>query len=272
MLSLLLALMLFLPLPLGILLLGTGKSGAVGFSPSDIAGLQLWLKADAITGLNDGDAVTTWEDSHTSNNDFTQATAAKKPTYQTAEINGKPVVRFDGVDDILENASAFLSSTQGAVFAVLRLADPLITNQYLFGSADDASGTRYWICVLREGVGQPRIRTAQANADTEDSVRGSTSLLASTIYALMWSSNGTDYDLRLNGTSETETVHSGSNTGDWLLETTLRDQFSLGALAYNATETGYCGLDLGELIMYDTEPSAADIASIEAYLDARWAF
>lgn len=48
------------------------------FSPPDVAGLATWLKADAITG-SDGDALGTWEDSHTTNKDFTQATSSLRP-------------------------------------------------------------------------------------------------------------------------------------------------------------------------------------------------
>lgn len=79
------------------------KKGLVS-SPS-IPAATLWLKADAITGLNDGDPVTTWEDSSANGYDATQATGANKPTYQTDELNGKPVLRFDGTDDWMETAA-----------------------------------------------------------------------------------------------------------------------------------------------------------------------
>lgn len=69
--------------------------------PSDIAGLQLWLKADAIGGLSDTDPVATWNDSSGVGNNATQGTAGLRPTYRTNQINGLPVVRFDGSDDRL---------------------------------------------------------------------------------------------------------------------------------------------------------------------------
>jgi hypothetical protein len=76
--------------------------------PSDIDGLVMWLKADAITGLVNNDPVTTWEDQSASGaNDVTQATAGFKPVYKTNIINGKPVVRFDGTDDFLQIAKTF---------------------------------------------------------------------------------------------------------------------------------------------------------------------
>jgi hypothetical protein len=60
----------------------------------------MWVKADAGAGTNDGDVVTTWTDQSGNANSPTQATANAKPTYQTNELNGKPVVRGDGGDSL----------------------------------------------------------------------------------------------------------------------------------------------------------------------------
>lgn len=91
-----------------------------GFVPTDIAGCVLWLRADGITGLSDGDAVTTWPDESGEGNDATQATTAKKPSYETGVLNGLPVVRFDGVDDLLQGSSDLTVRT---IFAVVKSDD-----------------------------------------------------------------------------------------------------------------------------------------------------
>jgi len=83
------------------------SGGVAAFSPASIAGLKLWLDASQITGLNDGDAVATWSDLSGQSNSLTQGTASQKPTYKTNILNGKPVVRFDGVDDRLASAANF---------------------------------------------------------------------------------------------------------------------------------------------------------------------
>lgn len=89
------------------------------FNPSRLGNLQLWLKASTITGLADGDAITTWADQSGNNRDATQATAARKPLYKINILNGKAVVRFDGVDDRL-NTAAFQAFPQkrGTIFVV----------------------------------------------------------------------------------------------------------------------------------------------------------
>jgi hypothetical protein len=85
---------------------------AAAFAPTDVAGLQLWLRGDAGTfqdaarttaAANDGDPVGGWRDDSGEGDHFSQATAAKRGTLKTGAngINGRAVVRFDGVDDFL---------------------------------------------------------------------------------------------------------------------------------------------------------------------------
>lgn len=91
------------------------------FKPTQIPGCQLWLPADRITGLNNGDPVTTWKDESGNGRNATQDTAAKKPTYKRGIINGLPVVRFDGVDDVLVTAAfQTFPSKRGAIFVVAK--------------------------------------------------------------------------------------------------------------------------------------------------------
>jgi hypothetical protein len=88
--------------------------------PNEITGLARWFKADAITGKNDGDSVSQWDDSSGNAGHATQGTGANQPTYQTNELNGLPVLRFDGTNDFL-GLSAISSSAQ-TVFVVAKQA------------------------------------------------------------------------------------------------------------------------------------------------------
>ncbi|MFK8039197.1 MAG: T9SS type A sorting domain-containing protein [Crocinitomicaceae bacterium] len=65
--------------------------GGIGNSTSNI----LWLRSDAISGLIDGDTITTWVDSSGNDNDFSQPVVALKPEYTANSVNGFPSVNFN---------------------------------------------------------------------------------------------------------------------------------------------------------------------------------
>lgn len=82
------------------LMLASAAMGSDAWTPADIDGLVLWLDASRAPGT-DGDAVDIWRDSSKEHNDASQATADYMPTLQTAEVNGRHAVRFDGSNDLL---------------------------------------------------------------------------------------------------------------------------------------------------------------------------
>jgi hypothetical protein len=79
-------------------------------------GLKLWLKADAGITLN-GSAVTQWSDQSGNNVNASQPTAGQQPVLVASAVNGKPAVKFDGVNDYL----TFTLQTNGLTGATLIL-------------------------------------------------------------------------------------------------------------------------------------------------------
>lgn len=129
---------------------GPGPSG------EPAPGYSVWFKTDAIIGLNDGDPVNTWEDSGPGNKDATQPTPSSQPVYKTSVVAGRPVVRFDGVDDRLVSAGesgiwglsndftvlavVWLDSAQGAGGHDVVGSSAIANNLDLIARRDDASG------------------------------------------------------------------------------------------------------------------------------------
>lgn len=66
--------------------------GGVGTSASNI----LWLKADKITGLADGDKVSSWSDISGNGKNVTQSSIPAQPVYNTGQVNGFPAIYFSG--------------------------------------------------------------------------------------------------------------------------------------------------------------------------------
>jgi hypothetical protein len=83
------------------------------FKPSDISSLHSWWRADkdvytdaGVTLATDGQTVQEFHTQHSSNPHLNQTTETNKPTFQINEVNGRPSVRFDGVDNFLEATGA----------------------------------------------------------------------------------------------------------------------------------------------------------------------
>ncbi|GIV40544.1 MAG: hypothetical protein KatS3mg033_2344 [Thermonema sp.] len=107
---------------------------------------KIWLRADGringAMGQPDGTAVQIWNDMSLSaiNNDAYQNTASQRPQLRTLAslgINGRPVVRFDGVSQSLRfnttndlnNAGPYQERT---IFVVFRTGANVTTRQMIF--------------------------------------------------------------------------------------------------------------------------------------------
>ncbi len=77
----------------------TEPAGGPFVDPSSLDGLALWLKADGLTGLADGDPVGTWPDASGAGSDATQSVASRRPVYRASRLNGLPALAFDATDD-----------------------------------------------------------------------------------------------------------------------------------------------------------------------------
>lgn len=109
-------------------LIGARRAVALGprpFSPSDLAGLKLWLDASRIAGLADGNPVTQWDDLSGNGNHVTQATAANQPTYRATIENGRAAVRFDGGDYLQAASQAAFDLATYTIIAVAKVSGRL---------------------------------------------------------------------------------------------------------------------------------------------------
>lgn len=116
------------------------------FSQETPAGLgsgfqvNMWLKADEISTLSDGDLLSiNWTDK--SGNDYhaSQSNSSYQPVFKDSVINGFPVIRFDGTDDFLDGLHSYNART---VFSVFKTSSTLQNSSELgqiWGNeADDA--------------------------------------------------------------------------------------------------------------------------------------
>lgn len=89
--------------------------------PPDLGSLEAWFDAGQIPFVTDGSTIQTWPDVGGKARDATQATAGNRPSYQTAELNAHPIVRFDGTTDFMETAAFSAALAQPfTIVAVVR--------------------------------------------------------------------------------------------------------------------------------------------------------
>ena len=81
-------------------------------------GLQLWLKADAGVILNNS-KVSRWIDQSGNGNDLIESDISRQPLEVNNELNGKPVIRFDGDNDRLGFTGSKIM-TQISLFMVFK--------------------------------------------------------------------------------------------------------------------------------------------------------
>jgi hypothetical protein len=222
------------------------------FSPSDVTGLQLWLKADAGTfqsdggaaASSDGDPVGQWRDQSSNSNHMAQATASKRGTLKLNIQNSMPVVRLDGVDDFLR--ATFSVSQPIHIFAIANLRDASAILQRMFdGETND-------VLEVNNGTTAPRF-DMQANLANSPNAVGTTNF---TLFGFLF--NAASSKMRFNGV-EVGTGNPGTN-GFTALTLGCRGDFAAGFGQY----------DFGEFLVYDSEITGNTLASLESYLNARW--
>lgn len=230
--------------------------------PSDVAGLTNWYKADAITGLNDGDTVTSWADSSGIGRHL--GTVAGTPTYQTGEINGLPIVRFDGVDDSLLRAdgAGYITGTTLTLLAVYRRMGTGAANDRSMaftppGSVSDHNNVGSFLVYEGSGFDREAVFRQSVERTSEVPHPGNNVPMLATVWF-----DGTNCNQRLNGNPTS--TSSGASTGNFNIARVV-----LGA-AYVTFVSSWGQYDFGEVCLYGSDIGATDRGAIEDYLTAKW--
>ena len=237
--------------------------GVVAFSPSDLANLALWLKADSLT-LNDGDAVASWTDSSANTAHCTQTATGIKPTYKTNIKNGKPVLRFDGNDWLAVPTSVFTGMSSNTLFVVCNATDGvtyknILTYAYNYGSFG---------AQVTASIGSPASRFRYTNGRN---LAGNV-LSHSTTNATGWHLLGGVFDDGANMQRlYVAGVQEDSDANIYTTSFNVGDLPAIGAARNSADVTAslFVG-DMAEIILYGAALSDADRVKVQSYLATKW--
>lgn len=158
-----------------------------------VPGLLLWARAQQIVGPADTDPVGTLSV-------FTQGTAAKKPTFKVGIINGKSVLRFDGVDDNLSAGDAIEPATAITVVAVVKSASVATTQIVMGKGLGGGYYQSYSINIVGSKARFNKATNATPNAEANAEVN--VALANNTPYIVSGRYDGASLKCRLNGANE----------------------------------------------------------------------
>jgi hypothetical protein len=234
-----------------------GTSATFTFVQLPVAGLKLWLRADAGVVSSAG-AVSTWRDQSGSGTDASQATAASQPLLVASAVNGRPALRFDGVNDFLtfglplEGSSAATLVLVSANSAARDGGANGVANAPLFWNETAPWGTVHLspfqhVVKYRFGTGQ------SGNLPTY--VRPASVGAAFTL-ALAQKDGGSEW-LYLNG----QLVHSALGKLP-----TLRGIRPVGNLGRGYNDNTYFPGEIAEVLVYTRALTGSERAQVEQYL------
>jgi hypothetical protein len=227
----------------------TGSPGS--WSPLDLGvGLLAWYKADALSQA-DASAVTSWTDS--SGNGWHATEATNTPTYETNELNGLPVIRFDAVDDTLNTASITHGIGTGD-FSITTVVKTMAAYTDGFRTVCNISALAH--AALHGDTG-PNLMSG--NMYMTGDHRFDVNLGISTWKTLVYTRVGTALSLFINGTQDTDVGQTSSNS------------ILTGSIGIGKSGGSVFGSDVAEIVVYKGTLSAGDRGSLESYLRSKYA-
>lgn len=229
----------------------------IALRPNDL-NVSFWLKGDGIlyssgtTPCNDGDGVATWTDASPYAYGLTQGISGKRPLYKTNIINGFPIVRFDGTDDILGGQP---EQHYGAWFTLMIVVTPSSTTPLgIFDSAPNAANTfrNYNSGQWEWQNAQPQFNLSLANTNT---------VLLEFTAELFYGANNRIVKYYRNGALIS--TNTGTRNGiAWANP-------AIGGI--NGGTAGYFTGDMAELLLFSRILTNDDRQAMERYLMTKWA-
>ena len=224
--------------------------------------LALWLRADSITGVSDGGAVSTWPDSSGGGHHATVPNASAAPIFKTSILSGKPVVRFNGTDQALGGATSalpapftlftvvsFAQTSQGSgdYDYVLNIGDDTTSgaNASISRHASDGSNDNKYYCWEGTVLATGPVLAAQSFK----------------ILSVVHKTSTPHHNLYINGATQTVADYPNalSVNGSYLVGRYVNDSYA-----------HYLNGDVAEILIYSAGLSDSDRQKVERYLGAKY--
>jgi len=244
------------------------ESSPVNVTVTDLptTGRLLWLKADAITGLANGNAVNTWYDSSGNGRNavFTQVNGVGvAPVYTTNVFNGKPVVRFSG------NSLLQVSSLPLGAYTIIAVFKTSANNQILYEHSDGmlTNNSGNFLFTSTNSTVSVKRNSIQTGKDIVMSNAGNWA--ANPAMPIMttdtFGSTDASETFAINGSLQLLNENYVGNLND---ATVITDHFNIGERQWFGS-LPFSG-DLAEIVVYDHVLSPADMQTVSNALISKY--
>ena len=218
------------------------------FNPGS-AGAVLALDSRFISGINNGNLVSTWLDRSPNMRNLTQATSAARPTYYANTLGGQPVVTFNGTTNFMSSSDSGMPTGNFTIITVSQKLSPFPAgNNY---STVLIYGTAYFNNQVFVGYGQDSTFGTNSFGVSQygNSVGISNSIGTYIIGTVTRSSS--IYTVLRNGTNSVQKT-MGTNT-------VLNGTLALGNSNFNGSIASVCAIpsNVGRSLAKRLEHSAA---------------
>ena len=212
-----------------------------------LIGLACWLKADSGVVTDSSGGINGWLD-QSGNGVSAYQDYATRPNLIPADVFGRPVAAFDGINGVLNLPQFLGASTEGEVFVVVQAAEDMPVNNrglWTMGAGGSSEYPAYWGAIT-ENFG------SSVSNNTPTPVKR---LSYYNVYNVL--SSATEWTSRLNGTVNfTRPDNTFAFTGS-------------PALGKSNTGAFFAG-NIAEALIFDHAMSPGERTTIESYLENKY--
>ena len=236
---------------------GVGNANGSDGEPENI----IWYAADSLN-LSNNDQVSQWDDISGNENNGAQATSASQPEYLTGQINGLPVVSFDGTDDhILYDGSLIANDDYTFIAVAQRRSNS--GRQIITGGSSSSANQNLHFFWYNSGT---TLNSHHYGNDFEsalinntESYSGGTDQNEYGIFSTLLNS-GAGYREHFHNDSVLDTYNNGTQLSG----------YNGAAIGRFAPTNEYGNIDVAEVIIYSSPLNHAQLSIVHNYLSEKY--